>query len=312
MELNSSIFVAGHNGLVGSAIVRELNKQGYTNIITMPKEELDLRDSKMVAWFFSVYRPEYVFLSAAKVGGINYNKTFPAEFLYDNLLIQNNVIHYANKYHVKKLLFLGSSCIYPKNCPQPMKEEYLLDGKLEDTNEAYAIAKITGLKMCHYYKSQYGFNAISVMPTNIYGINDNFDLDKSHVIPAMINKFIEGKKTGQAVTLFGDGLPIREFIYVDDVADACIFLMNNYEDNEHINIGSSQGYSIKNLASVIADKVGFTGDINWDTTKPNGTPIKLLDSSKLNNLGWNPQIDFKEGIEKTISWYIETGGKRNV
>lgn len=312
MELNSKIFVAGHNGLLGSSIVRELNKQGYTNIITMPREELDLCDPKMVAWFFSVYRPEYVFLAAAKVGGITYNKSFPADFLYDNLLIQNNVIYYSKHYDVKKLLFIGSSCIYPKNCPQPMKEEYLLDGKLEETNEAYSIAKIAGLKLCSYYKTQYGFNAISVMPTNLYGVNDTFDLKKSHVIPAMINKFVKAKESNESVTLFGDGSPIREFLYIDDAANACIFLMNNYESNEHINIGSSQGYTINNLANIIANKVGFTGDIHWDTTKPNGTPVKLLDSSKLNSLGWSPQIDFEEGIEKTILWYIETGGKRNV
>jgi GDP-L-fucose synthase len=312
MQLDSKIYVAGHNGLLGSSIVRELDKQGYTNIITMPREELDLSDPKMVAWFFSVYKPDYVFLAAAKVGGITYNRSYPADFLYDNLLIQNNVIYYAKKYNVKKLLFIGSSCIYPKNCPQPMKEEYLLDGKLEETNEAYAIAKIAGLKLCQYYKSQHGFNAISAMPTNLYGINDNFDLEKSHVIPAMINKFTKAKQNNEPVVLFGDGSPIREFLYVDDAANACIFLMNNYDDNEHINIGSSQGHTIKNLAELIAKTINFNGKIIWDTSKPNGTPIKLLDSSKINVLGWKNNISFEEGLEKTISWYAKTGGKRNV
>jgi len=312
MRLDSKIFVAGHNGLVGSAIVRKLKEQGYTNIITMPKNELDLRDQKMVAWFFSVYKPEYVFLAAAKVGGINYNKTFPADFIYDNLQIQSNVIHNASKYRVTKLLFLGSSCIYPKITPQPVKEEYLLSGHLEPTNEAYALAKIAGLKMCNYYREQYGLNAISLMPANIYGINDNFNIEQCHVIPAMIQKFIKAKETGEAVTLFGDGSPIREFLYVDDLAEACIFLMNEYNSAEHLNVGSSEKYTISELANLVANELNFTGKIIWDIDKPNGIPERKLDTSKLESSGWKSKTTFQEGLSKTISWYNKTGGNKNV
>jgi GDP-L-fucose synthase len=311
MKLDSKIFVAGHNGLVGSAIVRKLKEQGYTNIITMPKSKLDLRDQKMVAWFFSVYKPEYVFLAAAKVGGINYNKVAPADFIYDNLQIQNNVIHNANKYNVTKLLFLGSACIYPKITPQPIKEEYLLSDYLEPTNEGYALAKIAGLKMCNYYRQQYGLTAISLIPANLYGVNDNFNIEQCHVIPAMIDKFVKAKETGESVTLFGDGSPTREFLYVDDLAEACIFLMNTYDSPEHINIGSSEEYTILELANLIADKVGFTGDIIWDTEKPNGTPKRKLDISRLESLGWKSSIALDEGLTRTVDWYLETGGKRN-
>jgi GDP-L-fucose synthase len=313
MELNSKIYVAGHNGMVGSAIVRKLKEQGYSNIITLTKEDLDLRDEKMVAWFFSVYRPEYVFLAAAKVGGISYNQSNPADFIYDNLQIQNNVIHYANKYKVTKLLFLGSACIYPKITPQPIKEEYLLSGYLEPTNEAYAIAKIAGLKMCNYYRQQYGLNAISIMPANLYGINDNFNINECHVIPAMINKFTHAKNTGESVTLFGDGSPTREFLYVDDLAEACIFLMNTYNDLEHINVGSFEEYTIKKLSEIVAKKIGFTGKIIWDTEKPNGTPKRKLDISKLESLGWRPTTTFEDGLSKMVDWYLKNkkDGKDN-
>ena len=261
MELNSKIYVAGHKGLVGSSIVRKLESLGYSNIITLDKKFLDLRNESQVIDFFSVAKPEYVFLAAAKVGGINYNKTFPADFLLDNLKIQNNVIESSLKHDVKKLMFLGSSCIYPKTARQPMKEECLLNGPLEPTNEGYAIAKIAGLKMCQMFASQYGLNAISVMPTNIYGINDNFDLEMCHVIPAMIRRFHEAKLNKNDVTLFGSGTPMREFLYVDDLSDSLIYLMNNYDSPDHINIGSGIEHSIKELAGMVAEVTGFSGDI---------------------------------------------------
>jgi GDP-L-fucose synthase len=312
MELSSRIFVAGHNGLVGSAIVRKLKSLGYTNIITVDKNEVDLRDQEKVSWLMSAYAPEYIFLAAAKVGGIGYNKQYPADFIYDNLQIQNNIINAANKHKVTKLLFLGSACIYPKITPQPIKEEYLLSDYLEPTNEGYAIAKIAGLKMCQMYNSQYGFNAISVMPANLYGVNDNFNIEQCHVIPAMINKFISARENGMKdVVLFGDGTPTREFLYVDDLADACIFLMNNYESSEHINIGSSEEYTIAKLAKIVADATGFTGNIIWDTSKPNGTPRRKLDNSKIEQLGWKSTTTLSEGLVKTVDWFLQTGGKRN-
>jgi GDP-L-fucose synthase len=308
MELNDKIFVAGHKGLVGSAIVRKLESLGYTNIIVRTRQELDLRNQNAVEDFFAFVKPDYVFLAAAKVGGINWNKNNPADFIYDNLQIQNNVIYYAHKYNTKKLMFLGSACIYPKITPQPIKEEYLLSDYLEPTNEAYALAKIAGLKMCEFYNKQYGFNAISVMPTNLYGINDNFNLEQCHVIPAMIRKFLKAKENNDAtVTLFGDGTPTREFMYVDDLADACYFLMQNYDDPSWINIGSGEEYTIKDLAEIIKSAVNFDGEIVWDTDKPNGTPRRKLSIEKLSDLGWNSTTSLKEGLEKTIEWYLNNG-----
>jgi GDP-L-fucose synthase len=304
MELNSKIYVAGHKGLVGSSIVRKLESLGYSNIITLDKKFLDLRNESQVIDFFSVAKPEYVFLAAAKVGGINYNKTFPADFLLDNLKIQNNVIELSLKHDVKKLMFLGSSCIYPKTASQPMKEEYLLDGPLEPTNEGYAIAKIAGLKMCQMFASQYGLNAISAMPTNIYGINDNFDLERCHVIPAMIRRFHEAKLNKNDVTLFGSGTPMREFLYVDDLSDSLIYLMNNYDSPDHINIGSGIEHSVEELAGMVAEVTGFSGDIIWDTSKPDGNLRKMVDSSKLNNLGWSPSVKLEDGLKITYDWFL--------
>jgi GDP-L-fucose synthase len=312
MELDSRIFVAGHNGLVGSAIVRKLKSLGYKNIIVKDRSEIDLRDKSHVNWLLSSYLPEYVFLAAAKVGGISYNKANPADFIYENLEIQNNVIHGSYKHGVKKLLFLGSACIYPRITPQPIKEEYLLTGYLEPTNEAYAVAKIAGLKMCAAYKEQYGFDAISLMPTNLYGINDNFDINQCHVIPSMINKFVNAKRDGlEEVVLFGDGTPTREFLYADDLADACVFLMNNYSDSEHINVGSSEEYTISELANTISNLVGYEGKIVWDTSRPNGTPKRKLDNSRIESLGWKSSTTLTEGLTKTIDWYINTGGFRH-
>lgn len=306
MEYNSSIFVAGHNGLVGSALVRRLKMLGYHNIITIDRHRLDLSSQLEVRRFFAIQKPEYVFLSAAKVGGINYNKNYPAEFIYENLIIQSNVINSAYENKAKKLMFLGSACIYPKVTPQPIKEEYLLTDPLEETNEGYAIAKIAGLTMCKKYREQYGFNAISVMPANLYGVNDNFNINECHVIPAMINKFHDAKITGKKkVTLFGDGSPTREFLHVDDLADALVFLMNKYDDPAHINIGSGQEYSIKELAEIVARVVGWTGEIEWDTSKPNGTPRRKLDTSKLDDLGWSASIDLSRGIDDTYGWFLE-------
>jgi len=306
MDYNSSIFVAGHNGLVGSALVRKLKMLGYQNVITVDRHRLDLSNQLEVRRFFAIQKPEYVFLSAAKVGGINYNKSYPAEFIYENLIIQSNVINSAHENGAKKLMFLGSACIYPKVTPQPIKEEYLLTDPLEETNEGYAIAKIAGLKMCQKYGEQYGFNAISVMPANLYGVNDNFNLDQCHVIPAMINKFHSAKISGKkSVTLFGDGSPTREFLHVDDLADALVFLMNKYDSPEHINIGSGQEYSIKELAEMVARVVRWDGEIVWDTSKPNGTPRRKLDTSKLDNLGWSASIDLEGGIDDTYGWFLE-------
>lgn len=307
MEKDSKIYVAGHRGLVGSAIMRALQEGGYVNLIIKTHAELDLTRQADVEAFFKAEQPEYVFLAAAKVGGIMANSEYPAEFIYKNLAIQTNVIHSAYLCGVKKMLFLGSSCIYPKFASQPMKEEYLLTGPLESTNDAYAIAKIAGLKMCQAYNKQYGTNYISVMPTNLYGQNDNFDLDSSHVLPAFIRKFHEAKLCGGDVTLWGTGAPRREFLHVDDLAGACLFLMDNYNDSGIINIGTGEDTTIKELAGLVAEIVGFKGGINWDTSKPDGTPRKLLDVSKLKSLGWSPKIKLKDGIRRTYDWYLKEG-----
>ena len=329
MEKESTIYIAGHRGLVGSAIHRKLRQLGYKNLIVKTHGELDLTRQEQVERFFDSYRPEYVFLAAAKVGGILANSTYPADFIYINLAIETNVIHCAFKYGVKKLLFLGSSCIYPKLCPQPMKEEYLLSGYLEPTNEAYAVAKIAGIKMCQAYNKQYGTKFISVMPTNLYGPNDNFDLTTSHVLPALIRKFHLAKlaATGDwegidrdekafgkipadikdslpRVVLWGTGKPRREFLHVDDLADACVFLMNNYDGTEIINIGVGADLSISELAKLVASVVGFNGQISFDSSKPDGTPQKLLDVSRLNNIGWKAKIGLEEGLRQTYDWYI--------
>ncbi len=304
MKKDPIIYVAGHNGLVGSAIVRELNKKGYKNIMTRNRKELDLLDSIAVKNFFNKERPEYVFLAAAKVGGILANSNSPAEFIYENLTIQNNIIHNSYLSGVKKLLFLGSSCIYPKFSKQPIKEEYLLSGYLEETNEAYAIAKIAGIKMCQFYNKQYGTNFISVMPTNLYGQGDNFDLITSHVIPAMIRKFDDAKNTKtKELILWGSGKPKREFLYADDLAEACVFLMNRYDGNEIINIGTGKDITIRSLAEMIKRIVGFEGKIIWDRTKPDGTPRKLLDVKKINKLGWEARTDIENGIKKIYLQY---------
>lgn len=297
MNNQSKIYIAGHRGMVGSAIHRRLQEEGFTHFVTRTSAELDLRDQEAVAVFFSKEKPEYVFLAAAKVGGIVANNTYRAEFLYDNLMIQSNVIHEAYKNGVKKLMFLGSSCIYPKLAPQPLKEEYLLTGLLEPTNEPYAIAKIAGIKMCEAYRAQYGCNFISVMPTNLYGLNDNYDLHNSHVLPAMLRKFHEAKTEGKPfVELWGTGSPKREFLHADDMAAACVYLMKNYNEAGFLNIGTGEDLSIKELAEMIKEIVGYSGEIRWDTTKPDGTPRKLMDVSKLHSLGWKASIGLKEGI----------------
>lgn len=297
MDQQSKIFVAGHRGMVGSAIVRRLQQAGFHNLLTRSSAELDLRNQSAVAAFFEAECPEYVFLAAAKVGGILANNTYRAEFLYDNLMIQNNVIHQSHVHGVKKLLFLGSSCIYPKMAPQPLKEEYLLTGLLEPTNEPYAIAKIAGIKMCDAYRSQYGSNFISVMPTNLYGPNDNYDLQHSHVLPAMLRKFHEAKLNGAAaVTLWGSGSPLREFLHADDMADACVYLMQSFDEAGFVNIGVGEDISIKELAELIRGIVGYEGTIVWDAEKPDGTPRKLMDVSKLKGLGWQAKIGLEEGI----------------
>lgn len=308
MNTQSKIYVAGNTGLVGSAIVRMLHMKGYTNIVSSPSSHWDLRRQEDVERFFRINEPEYVYLAAAKVGGIGANKDYPAHFIYDNLMIQSNIIDAARKFGVKKLLFLGSSCIYPKMCEQPIKEEYLMTGSLESTNDAYAIAKIAGIKMCQAYRKQYGFNAISLMPTNLYGPNDNFDFNSSHVLPAMIAKFHKALKLSKywGVKLWGDGSPRREFLHADDLAEACFFCMKNYDLPEPINVGTGVDVTISELANIISDVVGFSGDIEWDTTKPNGTPRKVLDISKIKSLGWEPKIGLHEGIEKTYEWYLDT------
>jgi len=304
MDKNSKIYVAGHTGLVGSAIVRCLQKNGYANLIFKDIRDLDLRRQQEVEDFFAQEQPEYVFLSAAKVGGILANDTYPAQFIYDNLMIATNIIHSAYLAKVKKLLFLGSSCIYPKMATQPIKEESLLTGSLEPTNEAYAIAKITGLELCKFYRREYGCDFISAMPTNLYGINDNFDLETSHVLPALIRKFHEAKVTGkEEVILWGTGTPKREFLYVDDLADALLFLMQRYTGEEPVNIGTGEDIAIGELAIIVKEITKFTGTFVYDTTKPDGTPRKWLDVAKIHNLGWKHKTELTEGIRKVYEWY---------
>lgn len=305
MEKHSKIFVAGHRGMVGSAIYRKLQKEGYQNLITRTSKELDLRDQQAVAAFFNEEKPEYVFLAAAKVGGIVANNTYRADFLYENLAIQNNVIHQSYVNGVNKLMFLGSSCIYPKLAPQPLKEEYLLTGLLEPTNEPYAIAKIAGIKMCDAYRDQYGCDFVSVMPTNLYGYNDNYHPENSHVLPALIRKFDEAKNNGsKEVTIWGTGSPMREFLFADDLADACYFLMENYSEPNLINIGTGEDLTIKDLALAVKETVGFEGELVFDTSKPDGTPRKLMDVSKLHDLGWKHQIGLQEGLRLAYQDYL--------
>jgi GDP-L-fucose synthase len=307
MDKDSKIYVAGHRGLVGSALKRKLESKGYTNIIFRTHKELDLTNQQAVNEFFKQEKPEYVFLAAAKVGGILANSTHPADFIYKNLMIESNIIHAVYKYGVKKLLFLGSSCIYPKLAPQPLKEEYLLTGPLEETNEAYAVAKIAGIRLCKHYNQQYGTNFISVMPTNLYGPNDNFDLETSHVMPALIRKFHEARVNNEPeVVVWGTGKPLREFMHVDDMADACVFLMENFnadEIGEFVNIGVGKDITIGELAELIKEIIGFKGEIRRDLSKPDGTPQKLLDITKLSSLGWKAKISLKDGIEQTYEWY---------
>ena len=304
MDKNAKIYVAGHRGMVGSAIMRTLEASGHSNIITRPSAELDLRDQAAVNKFFEAEQPEYVFLAAAHVGGIQANNTFPAEFIYNNLMIECNVLHAAYSNDTRKLLFLGSSCIYPRLAPQPIKEEYLLTGLLEPTNEAYAIAKIAGIELCKFYRRQYGCNFISCMPTNLYGINDNFDLETSHVLPALIRKFHDAVVQGESkVTLWGSGTPRREFLHVDDLAAACLFLMNSYSGETPINVGTGEDIELNELAGIIARVAAFSGEIAHDTSKPDGTPRKLLDVSLLHGLGWKHSIGLEEGVEKVYRWY---------
>ncbi len=304
MKKDSKIYVAGHRGLVGSALVRKLKAEGYKNLVLRTRSEVDLTDGAAVKAFFEVERPEYVFLAAAKVGGIWANSHYPAEFMYSNLAVELNVIHNAYLFGVKKLLFLGSSCIYPRLAAQPMKEEYLLAGALEPTNEAYAVAKIAGIKMCEAYNQQYGTNFISVMPTNLYGPNDNYNLENSHVLAALIRKFHEAKQNkASSMTVWGTGRVRREFLHVDDLADACLFLMEHYKSSELINIGVGEDLTIKELANLIKEVVGFEGRIEFDPSKPDGMPRKLLDVSRINNLGWRRRIDLEKGLASTYQWY---------
>ena len=306
MESGARIYVAGHDGLVGSAIVRRLTSEGFHNLIIASLAELDLRCQKDVDAFFSHHRPEYVFLTAAKVGGIHANNVFRAEFIYDNLMISANIIHAAWQFKARKLLFLGSSCIYPKNCPQPMREEYLLTGELEPTNEPYAIAKIAGLKMCESYNRQYGSNFVSLMPTNLYGMNDNFDLESSHVVPALIRRFLDARENqAPHVTIWGTGAPMREFMHVDDLADAALFVMENVDKGGFLNVGTGREISIRDLALLIKELVGYDGELRFDATKPDGMPRKLLDVSRLAALGWTAKHSLKEGLVSTIKWFQE-------
>jgi GDP-L-fucose synthase len=308
LERTAKIYVAGHRGMAGSAIARKLKASGFQNLIYRTSKELDLKNQQAVKDFFASEKPEYVFIAAAKVGGILANNTLRAEFIYDNLQIQNNLIHYSYKFGVKKLLFLGSSCIYPKLAPQPLKEGYLLTGPLEFTNEPYAIAKIAGIKMCEAYRSQYGCNFISAMPTNLYGPNDNYDLNSSHVLPALIRKFHTAKAEGKAaVEIWGSGNPLREFLHVDDLAEACLFLMEKYNDDCFVNVGSGQEISIKDLALLIKEIIGFTGNLEFDSSKPDGTPRKLMDVSKINRLGWEYKIRLEDGIKSVYQQALETG-----
>ncbi|OIN60332.1 GDP-L-fucose synthase [Arsenicibacter rosenii] len=305
MEQQAKIYVAGHRGMVGSALVRKLQAAGYENILMRTSSELDLRNQEAVNAFFTAEKPDYVFLAAAKVGGILANNTYRGEFLYDNLMIEANIIHAAYQNGVKKLMFLGSSCIYPKMAPQPLKEDYLLSGFLEATNEPYAIAKIAGIKLCEAYRSQYGSNFISAMPTNLYGPNDNYDLQGSHVLPALIRKFHEAKINNQpTVEVWGSGSPRREFLHADDLADACFFLMQNYDGELFVNIGTGEDVTIRELAEMVKEAVGFAGEIRWNTDKPDGTPRKLMDVSRLHDMGWRHTTDLKEGIQKTYQDFL--------
>ena len=307
MNSESKIYVAGHRGLVGSAIVQRLEQEGYGNLLMRTREELDLKDTRAVDEFFAEQRPDYVFLAAARVGGILANDTHPVEFLRDNLYIELNVIEAAHRHGAKKLLFLGSSCIYPKFAPQPIKEEHLLTGELEPTSEPYAIAKIAGIKLCQAYDREFATDFISVMPTNLYGPGDNFDLETSHVLAAMIRKFHEAKEGGEPrVTVWGTGTPRREFLYVDDLADACVYLMNNYSGSEIVNVGVGKDISIAELASLVREVVGYEGEISYDTSRPDGTPRKLLDVSRLAELGWKAKVPLREGVERTYRWFVST------
>jgi len=301
MDSDSKVLVAGANGMVGSAIVRNLESKGYTNIIKGTRQVVDFTDQEATNTFFRLNRPEYVFVAAAKVGGIMANNNYKADFLTENLRIQTNIIDSANRWNVTKLLFLGSSCIYPKFATQPITEDQLMTGTLEPTNDAYAIAKIAGIMMCQAYRQQHGFNAISLMPTNLYGPNDNFDLETSHVLPAMIAKFHNAK---ESVTLWGDGSAMREFLHVDDLAEACYVCMQNYDETEHINVGTGEDVRIWELANIISDVVSFSGETLWDFTKPNGTPRKVMNVDRIKTLGWEPKISLREGIEKTYEWYV--------
>jgi len=301
MNKISKIYIAGHKGMAGSAIERKLRKEGFNNILTRSSKELDLRNQKMVQTFFEMEKPDIVILAAAKVGGIQANNNYRATFLYDNLMIEANVIHSSYLCQVKKLLFLGSSCIYPKMSLQPIKEEYLLSGYLEETNKPYAISKIAGIELCNSYRAQYGCNFISIMPTNLYGTNDNYDLENSHVLPALLRKFIEAKKNDEKhVIIWGTGTPRREFLHVDDLAEACFYVLQEYNEKEHINIGTGEDISIKDLSELIKRKVNYNGEIIFDNSKPDGTPRKLLDVSKIKSMGWSPKISLEEGIEKTL------------
>jgi len=291
--------------MVGSAIVRLLEKSGYKNLLARSSDDLDLRSGEQVSRFFADTNPEYVFLAAARVGGILANSSFPAEFIYDNLAIQTNVIHQSYVHGVKKLLFLGSSCIYPRDCPQPIKEEYLLTGPLEPTNEWYAIAKIAGIKMCQAYRKQYGCDFIAAMPTNLYGPGDNFDLQTAHVLPALLRKFYEAKETGKPPLLWGSGKPRREFLHVEDCAEACLFLMKTYSDPEIINVGTGKDISIAELSALIAEAVGYDGEVRWDCSKPDGTPRKLLDCSRINRIGWCPRLALRDGLNTSSTWYVK-------
>jgi len=304
MEKDAKIYIAGHRGMVGSAILRNLQSKGFSNFVLRTSSELDLKDQRQVAQFFAEEKPDYVFLAAAKVGGIHANNTYRGQFLYENLMIQNNVIHQSYESGVKKLQFLGSSCIYPKMAPQPLREDYLLTGELEPTNEPYAIAKIAGIKMCEAYRSQYGCDYISVMPTNLYGPNDNYDLNNSHVLPALIRKFHEAKENNaESVEIWGTGSPKREFLHVDDLAEACVYLMDNYSEPELVNIGTGEDIAIKDLALLIKEIVGFEGELRFDTSKPDGTPRKLMDVGKLHSYGWKHKIELREGISAVYEEY---------
>ena len=306
MKSNSRIYVAGHRGLVGSAIIRSLKQRGFENLITRTHAELELMDAVAVKDFFEQAKPEYVFLAAAKVGGIHANSTYPADFMRENLIVQTNVIHESWRQGVVKLLFLGSSCIYPKLCPQPIKEEYLLSGELEKTNDAYALAKIAGIKTCQSYNQQHGTHFISAMPTNLYGVNDNFHSENSHVLPALIRRFHEAKLANvESISIWGTGTSRREFLHSDDLADAVLFLMENYDDSEIVNVGCGKDQTIKELAETIQEVVGYTGHLKFDSTRPDGTPQKILDISKINSLGWKPTISLREGLKQVYQWYTE-------